>query len=239
MRVPGNTHRLVGLGRTGSGKTIALLWFLYLALCYNLDKEDGIPYVFVDIKGDDNFNKIRKACGKTIKEINYGTVPKKAGLYYLKVDMFDMEGLEKWLIKVYQQGNCGLFIDEGYAIPRMSKAFTAILTQGRALNIPCIVLYQRPVYMTKFAIAQADFFVCLDQNMWSDKLQTYEYVPKDIIYKGQKINVKSDIPRFHFLYYDVGENEMQLFKPAPPPNELVKLYKAKLKPVKPRSRIYV
>jgi len=235
MRLPDKSQRLVVIGKTGEGKSTVGLYFL----C-QMDW-DETPYVFVDIKGDDLFAKILKACGKTIKRIDYNTVPTKGGLYYLKVDMFDMEGLEQWLVKVYQQGNVGLFIDEGYAIPKMSKAFTAILTQGRAKNIPVIVLYQRPVYMSKFAIAQADFFVCLNQNMQSDKELTYEYVPLDLDYKGHRINVLTTLPRYCFLYYDVAESEIQFFKPVPHPNNIVKMFKDRLKPAPQsnRLRIYI
>jgi hypothetical protein len=239
MKLPETDSRVVILGKTGEGKTVCALWFLYMMLCANIQQ---IPFVIVDIKGDKLISRILKACGKSIREIDYGTVPKKPGLYYLKVNMLDdLGGLEEWLIKVYKQGNCGLFIDEGYALPRNSKAFTAILTQGRALNIPVIILYQRPVYMTKFAVAQADFFVALRQNIKEDLLTTYEYMPLDIEADGQLVNAKSTLPKYYFLYYDVSENEMQLFRPVPSPDKIVSMYKALLKPQSQttRSRVYV
>jgi hypothetical protein len=71
-------------------------------------------------------------------------MPRKPGLYRMRVDPQDEDNLEQWLWDVWKRGNIGLFIDEVALVPQ-KHAFKAILRQGRSKLIPVIACTQRPV----------------------------------------------------------------------------------------------
>ena len=57
IRLPGNSDRLVVIGRTGTGKTQAGLWHL------SLKNFKTFPFVMVDAKGDSLINEISNMPG--------------------------------------------------------------------------------------------------------------------------------------------------------------------------------
>lgn len=232
-RGPTDQQRTLVLGRTGSGKSqfsIALL---------STRNWDEMPWVIIDYKGEDLIHEIRKDNPGKIKQINVGDKPpKKPGLYWMRpTPKVDDEAMEKWLWAVWKQTHVGLFIDEGFALPQRD-AFDAILTQGRSLHIPVICLYQRPAWMSRFAVAQADFFAVFDQNDERDLKTTKAFV-KPAIHPttGEEITVYFELPAYWCLWYDVGRGVSTVLRPAPDKQAILSTFKKRLSPRKNKTRI--
>lgn len=229
---PTDQQRTIVLGRTGSGKSqfsIALL---------STRNFDEMPWIIIDYKGEDLIEEILTKTKGRIKHLKpTDNVPKRAGLYYMKpMPLQDDELMEAFLWRVHKSGYCGLFIDEGYALPK-GKAFDVILTQGRSLHIPVIALYQRPVYMSRFAVAQADFFAVFEQNDTRDLKITAQFVKPAKGLNNETITVFNDLPRWFCLWYNVGQGQSVVLSPAPQKDEIIKTFVNRLNVKKARAFI--
>jgi len=241
FRLPEPTHRTILLGSTGSGKSVFGLWIL------SEMPWDKMPWIIIDYKGDDLIEDIllangwyakrqgkkviiAKSYGASIKEIApTDKVPSKPGLYYMRPDAkTDDDAVEAFLLEVYRKGNIGLFIDEGYAVPERN-ALDMIYTQGRSKRIPIIILYQRPVYMSRFAVAQASFFGVFDQNDERDLKTTREFVKAVDLPNGKKLRVgDQQMPEYYSIWFDVAKRKSIILSPCPPPNEIVETFTDRL-----------
>lgn len=234
IRGPSDQQRVVCIGRTGSGKShfaIALL---------STRNFDEMPWIILDYKGEDLILDILEATGKAIKHLKVtDNPPKYPGLYYMKLmPQEDDEAIKLFLRKVHKQGHIGLFVDEGYSLPQgRISMFDIILTQGRSLHIPVIVLYQRPAWMSRFAIAQADFFAVFEQNDERDLKITTQFIKPMKGKNNQTISVFNELPEYYCLWYDVGKAKTDLLAPAPPREQIIEAFKKRLKPQKQRVLI--
>lgn len=250
IRGPTETDRTVVLGSTGSGKSqfaIALL---------STRNFDEIPWFFLDYKGEDLMEEILEATGSTTKEdpFNRGPIPrisvhddppKKPGLYYVKVKpLVDDLAVEIFLQKIYNRASngakrigSGIFLDEGFALPRNSKFFDVLLTQGRSIGCPIIVLYQRPVHMSRFAITQASFIATFRLQDMKDKARVSEYTAPAIGDDGKKITAFDTLAPYHCLWYDIGRGTSTVLTPAPDRQSIINLFKRRLSRDKIRALI--
>lgn len=227
VRGPDSTKRTVVLGRTGSGKS---QFAIALLSTRNWSEQ---PWIVIDYKGEDLLVEILAKSNGQMKRIKpTDNPPKKPGLYYMQpMPVVDDEAINDFLWKVYRQENIGLFIDEGFALPqKKGSPFDIILTQGRSKHIPVIVLYQRPVWMSRFAIAQADFFAVFEQNDIRDLELTCKFVGE----KGQKTRdvmaQLNNLPKYNCLWYDVGDGVATVLNPAPDRNVIINNFLHRLNP---------
>lgn len=245
VRKPDNSKRTMVVGRTGSGKSHASIDLLS-------DQDwDLIPWIIIDFKGEDLINDLlvesgwrRVKVGKkyrlvptpnaTIRPLSFkDKIPNKPGLYYMRANpLVDDEQMEAWLLRIHDHGKVGLFIDEGYAMPKFGSTpgFTLILTQGRSLNIPVICLYQRPVWMSRFAIAQADFIRVFKQGDERDEKVTKNFCRPAILPDGSKLGpLELDkLPDYYSLWHDVGQGRTNILKPARSQREILDSFKDRL-----------
>jgi hypothetical protein len=189
-----------------------------------------MPWIIIDYKGEDLILDIMAANKGLITKIYPDSnIPKKAGLYYMHpTPVEDDVKMEAFLRRVHKSGYCGLFIDEGYALPQRA-AFDIILTQGRSLHIPVICLYQRPVWMSRFAIAQADFFAVFEQNDERDLKISKQFVKPAKGENGEIISVFNDLPTYYCLWYDVGKGISSVLRPAPDRQMIIDTFSKRLK----------
>jgi hypothetical protein len=203
MRLPDDSHRLTILGATGSGKTVAGIW--------HLSKRNyrRMPWIIMDFKRDKLINRLPYTeIGPPYK------LPKKPGLYVVRPHMTEDEAMEDLLWRIRYAGNVGLYVDEGYMLPfdGKSDAFNAILTQGRSLNIPTIVLSQRPVWLSRFVLTEASFLQVFWLNDVRDRKTLTGIMPKEVLDR---------LPRFNSWYYDVSGDEMVALAPVPNEDQIV------------------
>jgi hypothetical protein len=209
-RAPGSDHRIAIIGRTGSGKTQAGAFHLSRA---DFHKR---PWIIFDFKGDKLLSSIH-AKERPIKS----APPDKPGLYKVQPLPTEVDEVEDFLWKVWAQEKTGIYVDEGYMIDRGSKAFRALLTQGRSKECPMIILSQRPVLMDRFVFSEADFFQVFHLNNIEDRKVVEQYVPADLSVNPAK---------YHSIYHDIGENETTHLTPVPGVVELKRTFKKRLLP---------
>ena len=197
MRLPNDKQRIAIVGRTGSGKTLAALWHLEHAGFVRQ------PWIILDYKGDPSIAMISRA-----KDIELPNVPREPGIYIARPHPDDPR-VAQMLERIWQRGNTGLYIDEGYMVSQSPDAdpwFRALLTQGRSKHIPMIVLAQRPVWLNRFVFSESDFFQVFDLNHEKDRDTVESFVPPKSYIK---------LPEYHSLYYDVGKNKVEYIAPVP------------------------
>lgn len=218
---PNDEQISIILGRKGSGKT----WFAVNLL--SLQDFKRRIWIIVDYKRDALINTVVKQ--NHIKEI-YPTKrpPTNPGLYIMHPRLKDDdEIMEQWLRWVYEQEDIGLYIDEGYALPQRD-AFDTILTQGRSKKIPVIALYQRPVWMSRFAIAEADYIAAFEQDDPRDLKTTNGMVKPLELPTGELVSVHTRLPKYHCLWRDIGNAKTDILKPVPGRNTILQNFRDRL-----------
>lgn len=214
MRLPSSQQRIAIVGRTGSGKTVAGLWHLSNANYLSQ------PWVVIDYKGDEHINAIENA-----QYIGLKDTPKKPGIYIVQPEPDDEE-IFPFLTNIWRRGNTGVYIDEGYMVSenkQAEKRFRTLLTQGRSLHIPMIVLSQRPSWISRFVWTEADFYQIFHLNDDADVARVQSFLPKGA-YKR--------LPDFHSVYYDVNKDALDYLSPVPSPDDILDSFAERLKPVK-------
>ena len=212
IRLPRADDRTAVIGRTGSGKTQLAVWLL------STQAIDQMPWVIIDYKGDELINRIERA-----QDIGFDTVPQKPGLYILRVLPGDEDALSDWFRCVWEVGNVGVYVDEGYMIAQRDQWFNACLTQGRSKRIPMIVLSQRPLWLSRFVFSEASYFFVFDITHSKDRGVVKEYVKDEF-----RNRVDERLPKYHSLYYDVGEPNMRVVGPVPDGDVILANIDAKL-----------
>lgn len=218
FRHPGNQSRTCIIGATGSGKTSCALWLLTKQ---RLDKR---PWIVIDLKREPVFDQIGFP---PIEEISINDKPPRTrGLYLTSPTPKQSDDVERFLERVFERGNTGLFIDEAALMPD-AGAYQMVLQQGRAKNIPVISCTQRPVNVQRPVFSEAGFF-CV--YMLADK-RDYKivegFVPADL---------SRPLPPHWWRWYDLERQAYQgvmEMRPVPPPKQSVEVLRDRI-PV-PRS----
>ena len=195
MRFPQDTHRHAIIGATGSGKTQAALWHLSHRNFHLM------PWVIYNFKRDESIDEIPGAF-----DLDLDDIPSKPGIYIAHPLPDEDDKVERQMWALWERGNIGAYIDEGYMIGRNNRAFRALLTQGRAKRIPMIINSQRPVWMDRFVFSESEFFQVFRLQHRKDRRAMGEIVPADM---------ERRIPEFHSWYYDVGTDSTHLLAPVP------------------------
>src|SRR5271154_4990666 len=101
MRYPDNTQRHAILGRTGSGKTQAAVFFL------SFRDYDAMPWVVYNFKEDELINGIPHA-----RHIGVDEVPIRPGVYVVHPHPDEQEEVEAQMWRVWARENTGVYVDE-------------------------------------------------------------------------------------------------------------------------------
>lgn len=207
------------MGRTGTGKTVAIMWHLSNA---NLKSK---PWIVYNFKNDEHIESLPNTV-----DVDFDFIPKRkdTGIFVLHPSPGDAKSsirgeqseLEKHLWKLWGRGNCGLVCDEGFIIGD-NEAFDCCFVQGRSKHIQMLVGTQRPVWLTRFAYSESDFFQIFHLNDIRDKKIIEGFVPID--YSHEEV-----LPDFWSWYYDVGKNKLWKFKPVPDMDEIRAKIESKL-----------
>jgi hypothetical protein len=201
------------VGRTGGGKTQAGVWHL------SGRSFETMPWFIFDFKRDELIGAL------PAQEISVtSNPPRKPGLYVVRPTPGQEEIVETFLWRLHQQTHCGIYIDEGYCIDQRSSALQAILTQGRSLKIPVIILSQRPVWIPRFAISEADFYQVFRLNDQRDYQILRAFIPHDLSERA------STLPEYHSFYYDVGKDALTVFTPVSDRDSIVRTFRDRIGP---------
>lgn len=189
------------LGRTGSGKTAFARWLLR-----------HVPGTIVyDTKGEPKFDRISrvvvdnvKDAMKAIEEEDYVVI--RPPVYMLTEPLM----LDDMLLDHYHTGaNVTAYIDEGYQFHKGSQAgpgLISLLTRGRSKGISTIVSSQRPAWVSRFSMSEANRFYVFGLTDKRDHKTVAEFIPH---YMPEKT------PKYHFQYYAHDLDEPVLMAPVP------------------------
>lgn len=212
------------VGKTGSGKTVAGLWHL------SQRSYTEIPWTIVDFKGDKNIAQIPYLQEIAITD----KPPTEPGLYVVRPLPDDAEEVDAYIMGVWANENHGLFLDEGYMIgggSGRSRAFQAVLTQGRSKRVPMITLSQRPAFLSRFAFSEADYFQVFWLNDVEDRKSVMRYLPgstaKYLPIKNID-NMPRALPEYHSVYYDVSKDNLFLLQPVPDLDTILATFERRL-----------
>lgn len=222
MRRPNDTQRLSIVGRTGSGKTQSAAWFLSKA------SYDYMPWVVYDFKRDRLLGKIGEMKGT--EHIETTEVPTKPGIYFVHPHPDDIEPVNAQLAGIWAQQDTGVFVDEGYMVSQGSNSrswLRALLTQGRSMYIPMIILSQRPVWMDRFVFSESDFYQVFALNHSGDRKKIMEYIPADL---------DERLPDYHSYYYDVAADETVVLRPVESEEKILARFDERLDAMRHKSR---
>jgi hypothetical protein len=212
--LPTSDKRTSVIGSTGSGKTQFAVWLLST-------RDFHIrPWVIFDFKGD----KLIGELGAIPISLN-SPPPKAPGLYIIRPLPGDEHLVSAFLMKCWAQEYIGIYIDEGYMLPKLDRWFRACLTQGRSKLIEMIILSQRPVWMDKYVFTEANYFAVFKLNSIEDRKHVSNFLD------GNRPTV---LPKYHCLWYDVDRQQADIFQPVPSADELISTFARRLenKPVK-------
>ncbi|SRR5258708_2662899 len=218
IKLPGKNDRIVLIGRTGTGKTVAGLWHLSYQ---NLDR----PWILLNFKNDEHIDSIEYTT-----EIDYDFVPgkKDKGLFILRPLPSHMKrpaprvpsALEAYVWKLWAREKIGIFSDETFMLGE-NDAVDACLTQGRSKEIPMILCTQRPVWITRFAFSEASYIQCFDLTDAEDIRRVESFVPLEW-------DAERPLTDHQSFYYQINNKFLCRLNPVPDMDEIRKVFAEKL-----------
>lgn len=208
--LPNRTQRICIMGHTGCGKTQQGVFALA-----SLPSLETTPNVIIDYKGDDLINAIPYR-----QELSLGDTPKTPGVHIVHPRPDEEEHTEKFLWRIWERGNTGVFVDEASMMPK-GGAFQALLRQGRSKRIPMINLTQRPSWIPRDVFSESDYYSVFHLNDKRDRKSINEFMPVDL---------DTPIPDYHSWYYRVKDRARFLLRPVPDSNTLLEEFGRRLAP---------
>lgn len=196
--LPNDRQRHIIIGATGSGKTVGALGHLRLR---NFHVQ---PWVIYNYKRDENIDGI-----PYIRELPLDQIPTRPGVYVVHPfpDEESDELVENQLKAIWAVGGIGVYVDEGYMIPRNSRGFRMLLTQGRSKRIPMIVLSQRPLWMDRFVFSEGEVYQSFRLQHEDDERAAAKFI--------RGANFDRRLPEYHSWYYHTPSDRLVIMGPAP------------------------
>lgn len=200
FRFPGGDDRTTILGATGSGKSTCGLWML---AHQRLDRR---PWVIFDFKREAFFDKVGFP-PITAMDLD-DRPPKKPGLYLVAPRPGEDDLVERFLWRLWERENVGLYIDEAPLMPQGSDAFQAVLQQGRSKRLPVIACTQRPVGVARGLFSEANYVCVFDILDRRDFKVVEGVVPAEM---------GAPLLWHHWRWFDRSRRVVLNMRPVPPP----------------------
>jgi len=218
LRLPGVRDRISIIGPTGSGKTHAALWHLGNA------SFTSRPWLVINPKREELLEGVERIIPMDVTD----EIPKYPGLYDIQPLPRDQDSVQDLLIRAWDHENVGIWIDEGLMFGD-GEGVEAILTQGRSKKCPCIMLMQRPVWVSRFAVSEATFIQYFGLSDKRDRATVQAFAE----------NLPVDVPleKFHSQYYDIPRKKNWHFKPMPPADKILDTINSRMDELRPQRKV--
>jgi hypothetical protein len=212
FRFAAGDQRTTILGATGSGKSTCGLWML---AHQRLDRR---PWIIFDFKREQFFDKTGFPPIQTLSLDD--KPPRKPGLYLVSPRPGEDYFVDRFLWRVWEAENIGLYVDEAPLMPddRAFNAFPACLQQGRSKNIPIIACCQRPVGVARGLFSEANFVAVYDILDRRDFKVIEGVVPA---------SMGEPLPPYHWRWFDRSRRVVLNMGPVPPPDHVADMLAAK------------
>lgn len=201
--LPAPGERAFVAGMTGSGKTAFVAWLL--------QRMDSAPVIILDTKEEQKFLALpNSVLVSDIAGLDQAINDESVDYIVLRppVELAnDWEELDAVLLHIYiNYTNVVVDIDEAYMVhnsARAGRGLNALMTRGRARGITTILCTQRPAWISKFVITEAQKFYIFYLQTREDKKRIGDIVPgfEDL----------ADPPQFGFHFFRAGEREVTTF----------------------------
>jgi hypothetical protein len=155
-------------------------------------------------------------------------IPKYPGLYDIQPLPRDQDAVQDLLIRAWDHENVGIWIDEGLMFGD-GEGVEAILTQGRSKKCPCIMLMQRPVWVSRFAVSEATFIQYFGLSDKRDRATVQAFAE----------NLPVDVPleKWHSQYYDIPRKQNWHFKPMPSADKILDTINSRMDELRPQRKV--
>lgn len=217
FNLPEEGYHTAILGTTGSGKSTLGAWIISKAP-FHLR-----PQFIIDYKHEEIFARLQR-----IREIDVNeSLPREPGLYVVRPRPDQIDEVERWLERLWNVGNAGLYIDEGYLVP--DKAWLRnVLAQGRSLGITVITTSQRPVDVSRSVFTEATYVSVFRLNDKKDVQRVSEFTPPGMMERR--------LPDFHSFWYSPKHHKADdrwpyvILSPVPGADAIIETIDSRLKP---------
>lgn len=196
----GKGQRGLLVGQTGSGKTWGAI--------YQLQHVDTPLVIVLDTKGEPAFNALPCRESESHEFYNSGDDAidgfraKKRPTYMIvrpsPQEISEPEAMDMILQNIYDmRTECLVYIDEAYQWHingRAGSGLTGLLTRGRSMGISTLIATQRPAWISRFCLTEAQKFYIYKLIDKKDFKTVGELFPGGV--------VPAPNERYQFTYYD-------------------------------------
>lgn len=200
--IPGGGQRVLIVGQTGSGKTEFAIWLL--------ERVTITPIIIYDTKGERAFEQLPNSRlvfsdSGVAEAIDDPTIDYVVFRIHPET-IADDRLMDAMLWKHFNDyREVGCYIDELFSFSqggRAGRGLVALLTQGRSRGITTIMSAQRPSWLSRFAITEAQKYYIFRLVDRKDKARLGDVIPgfADL----------GNPPEYGFYFYAAGEHEPQL-----------------------------
>jgi hypothetical protein len=206
--LPERGERTLSIGQTGSGKTSFNVWLL--------DRLPRAPTVVYDTKEEPKFltlpdSTVTSSAAETTEALDSGEADY---VIFRPPDhlLDEPSALDEYLYFHYKNfPGVDAYIDEVYSFHsggRSFKGLHALLSRGRSKGISTLMSTQRPVFLSRFALTEAQHLYIFSLVHDDDRKTLNKMVPG---FESKRL-LK---PRSHqFWHYDVANQKLRLYDPV-------------------------
>lgn len=193
-----SNERIIGVGRTGSGKTVLAKYIVrnWPSLVV-YDEKAEITLTNAHITSD-----IRQIANADVGRFVY-----RPPIEAIANNKARKQLLEDFFRVIYERKNTVLYIDEIYAVAENAQSFPywlrAILTRGRSRNIGVIALTQRPAFIPNFFISEAEHIFTFNLSLEQDQTKMAFFI-------GDQAYAK--LPQYAFRYVNMITDQSGVFR---------------------------
>jgi energy-coupling factor transporter ATP-binding protein EcfA2 len=204
--IPQIGERALVVGQTGSGKTALSAWLLR--------RVTQAPTIILDTKEEEKFRALKPSrFVESVPDMLEAAMDEAVDYVVfrppLEVTMLP-EALDAILLAIYNElRGVAVYVDEAFMVHKNGQAgpgLLGLLTRGRSRGITTILAAQRPAWLSRFCVTEAQRFYLCRLTDDDDKRRLGDVIPgfRDL----------ANPPKFGFWYFEQGAEAPLQFGPV-------------------------